>query len=91
MNVFRTVMILVLLFGVLLITVSAIAGPKDSFTLKTIDSYVTVFRQGDTSSPYMTTQIDERSLPETDRLLLSIGINVESEYELWSILEDLGS
>ena len=91
MNIFRTVMVTVLLFGVLLITVSAIAGPRESFTLKTIDSFVTVFKSGNNSTPYMTTEIDERSLPETDRLLLSIGINVDSEYELWSILEDLGS
>ncbi len=84
-------MITILLFGVLLITVSAIAGPRESFTVKTIDSYVTVFRSGDSSTPYMTTGISEYSLPETDRLLLSIGISADSEYELWSILEDLGS
>lgn len=89
MHIFKLVLILVLLLGILLITASALVGPKDSFVLKIIDSYVTVFERNDTSKPYMTTTICENTLPETDRLLLSIGINVDSEYELWSILEDL--
>lgn len=90
MRIVKLAVMMMLLVGVLTITVSAITGPREHFVLKTLDSYVTVFRGENAAEPYMRTNINANTLPDSDRLLLSMGIQVDNESELWSILEDLG-
>lgn len=90
MRVMKLVVMAMLMVGLLSIPVSAIIGPREHFVLRTMDSYVAVFRSGDNTEPYIRTNINEQTLPDSDRLLLSMGIQVDNETELWSILEDLG-
>lgn len=90
MRIVKLVLMMAILMGALTISVSALTGPKEHFVLRTMDSYVTAFRTGDAETPYIKTEIDEKTLPDSDRLLLSMGIHVDNETELWSILEDLG-
>lgn len=55
-----------------------------------VGNYVVIYKDGQTE-PYMTTDIDVRSLPETDKKMLIQGIILSDETAINHFLEDYGT
>ncbi len=61
------------------------------YFLKTHDGYVAVYTERKDSEPFSVTPIEVDGLRLADKAMLEKGIPVVSQWELLSLLEDLGS
>ena len=67
------------------------AVPTGQLVLGSYNGRVSVFDSGDMKTPLEVTDIDLSALREADRSQLIAGLEVSSQEELMSLLEDLGS
>lgn len=67
--------------------VDAMAGEKDTYTVKEYNGHIGVFRNEETE-PFEEIQVDVNLFPETDRELLREGIKAYTPEELNSVIED---
>lgn len=64
---------------------------QEGYLLKAYDGCIAIYDAESGDKPAIITAIEIKNLTEADRLLMEAGLPVESEEELASLLEDLGS
>lgn len=67
------------------------AVPTGQLVLGSYNGRVSIFDGGDMKTPLEVTDIDISALREADRSRLESGMEISSQEELLSLLEDLGS
>lgn len=97
-TVIRAIALTCLMAVALTMATFTLAGFRDKEPVQTgqlvLGSYqgrVSVFDQGDLSTPLEVTDIELAQLREADRSRLESGMEIASQEELLSLLEDLGS